>query len=512
MTDISYHPRVQEPGTVIGERYKLVGKIGEGGLASVWEAEHLTLASKIAVKFLHRTGPMQSEPSQRFLREARVAASVRHRNVVEIVDFGFAEGEIPYMVMEFLHGQSLGAYLELNGKLAFEEAAKIVAGTLRGLAAVHSAGLVHRDIKPDNIFLVDDPEEGFYAKLVDFGLSRRAGRSDMTAEGTLMGTPQYMSPEQASGSTDLDARTDIYAVGVVLYEMLSGQVPFDSDSLADILSNVIHTPPTPLIELVPDVPEKLAFVVETAMAKDREHRFVDARAMRTSLLDSGVYSSNEPSSGLLTKMVLDDMERSASQPAIRLRSSVTTGPNAAVRPDASGATQRRRDPSAQRNENADEQVGVFAVGIADTQELEAKPTPISTESPAPKRERSSGGGAFVAFLVLALALGGAWYAWSTGMLAGATNVIVVGGARDAGGAPDAFAHEEAGSRARRRRDAAVSIDAGLAAQAQASIDAATTEDAGTHHAPTHPTKHTTHTRHPTKHAPRHGAHPRPRHR
>ncbi len=500
---------MQAPGTIVGERYKLVRKIGEGGLAAVWEAEHLTLGSRIAVKFLHRTGPMQSEPSQRFLREARVAASVRHRNVVEIVDFGFAEGEIPYMVMEFLEGRSLGAYLEEKGRLPFDEAARIIAGTLRGLAAVHAAGLVHRDIKPDNVFLVDDPEEGFYPKLVDFGLSRRAGRSDMTAEGTLMGTPQYMSPEQAMGQTDLDARADIYAVGVVLYELVSGIVPFDSDSLADILTSVVHTPPKPLRELVPDVPEKLAFVVETAMAKDREHRFVDARAMRNSLIDTGVYTSDEPPSGLIQRLSIDEAEAAAVSPTLPARAAIT-GPNAVLRADASGGTKRtdpstgigkRRDPSTKRSHAADEQVGVFTVDKADKADEEGearerKGTPVTAEAAVPKAEPADRGGmllALGALLVLVVAGGLAWYAGIFGGAgAGGTELVtpVAEGAADGGEATsdagpardDAFAGE----------DAFAGDDAFAGQDAFAGDDAGETEMA---HPPTkrgvrHPTKRT----------------------
>jgi serine/threonine-protein kinase len=489
LTDISYHPRVQEPGTIIGERYRLVRKIGEGGLAAVWEAEHLTLATKIAVKFLHRTGPMQSDPSQRFLREARVAASVRHRNVVQIIDFGFADDDVPYMVMEFLHGRTLGEHLLEKHALPFEEAAKIIAGTLRGLAAVHAAGLVHRDIKPDNIFLVDDAEEGFYAKLVDFGLSRRAGRSDMTAEGTLMGTPQYMSPEQAAGKTDLDARSDIYSVGVVLYEMIAGEVPFDSESLADILRSVVWTAPRPLHEIVPDVPEKLAFVVETAMAKDREHRFVDARAMRASLLDSGVYTSNEPASGLLTKMAMDEIE--SSQPSIRLRTS-STGPNPTV---------PRKKPS------LDEQVGVFAVGAGEAQDTdEVKPTPVTTESRAQRKPPASRGAVIAVVALTVIAIGGGWYAWSVGMFA--TPAVTSVGAPDA--APADASSADAG-RVRRRRDAGTPVDAALPSPPPpAAIDAGTARTAphvepprrDPHRTP-HPTKRTH--GHPTKRTTRHGS-------
>ena len=426
---------MQESGTVVGERYQLVQKIGEGGLASVWEAQHLTLNSKIAVKFLHRTGPMQSEPSQRFLREARVAASVRHRNVVEIIDFGFAEGEIPYMVMEFLHGKSLGQYLEQKGKLPFDEAAGIVAGTLRGLTAVHTAGLVHRDIKPDNIFLVDDPEEGSYPKLVDFGLSRRAGRSDMTAEGTLMGTPQYMSPEQASGHTDLDAR-----------------------------------------------------------------------AMRNSLLDSGVYTGHEPASGLIARMSIDEVEHAGSSPTMAVRAAIT-GPNAAVRPDASGGVARRRDPSTKRNEAQNEQVGVFAVAREDD---EGKPTPVATESPVPKKERSSAGWMF-GLVALALLAGAIGIAGSSGVF-GTMGTALMSGAADAGAADAASTEADAavadsgrrtrGDRVSRRRDAGHSHDAGVAVDAFTphGASAAGDVDAATRPAAHPPTKHTT--RHPTKHTTR----------
>ncbi len=429
---------MQEPGTVVGERYKLVRKIGEGGIAAVWQGEHLTLGSSIAIKFLHRTGPMQSEASQRFLREARVAASVRHRNVVEIIDFGFAEGEIPYMVMELLEGRSLGSYLEEKGRLPPAEAAQIVAGTLRGLVAVHAAGLVHRDIKPDNVFLVSDPEEGTFAKLVDFGLSRRAGRSDMTAEGTLMGTPQYMSPEQAAGSADIDGRTDVYAMGVVLYELVSGRVPFDSDSLAEVLSSVIHERPKSIRELVPDVPEKLEFVIETAMAKDREHRFVDARAMRTSLVDSGLYTAHEPVSGLIATPPLDDGVKAR-------RASPTLD---APRVGGSGP-EPRRDSSQRRERDESDEVAVFAVS---REEAVAKPVA------APERASMWPVGLVVVLLVA---------------IAGVVIALVTTGGLP-GSPPPALAgpSDAAVSDASAPDDAWAAVDAGVDAARQRRVDAA----------------------------------------
>jgi eukaryotic-like serine/threonine-protein kinase len=282
-----------EGATIVAERYRLIRRVGQGGLASVWEAEHVTLGSPVAIKFLHRTGPEGGEQSERFLREARIAASVKHRNVVDIIDFGFTDvrvGEaatgderVPYMVMELLKGRTLGALLEAERCPALAQVVDIALGTLRGLTAVHDSGLVHRDLKPHNVFLVDD-EDGAFPKLVDFGLSRRAGRTDLTTEGMLLGTPQYMSPEQAAGRVDLDARTDVYTMGVVLYEMLAGRLPFPSGSLAETLDRVLHDAPTPLRQAAPAVPEPIALVVETAMAKDRARRYMDARAMRAALV------------------------------------------------------------------------------------------------------------------------------------------------------------------------------------------------------------------------------------
>jgi serine/threonine-protein kinase len=284
-----------------------------------------------------------------------------------------------------------------------------------------------------------------------------------------------MSPEQASGSIDLDARADIYAMGVVLYEMISGHVPFDSDSLADILTSVIHSPPTPLRELVPEVPEKLAFVVETAMAKDREHRFIDARAMRASLIDSGVYVGAEPSSGLMTRLSVDDAEAGVA-PTMPSRAAIT-GPNAVLRPDPSGGVPRRRDPSTKRNHTHDEQVGVFAVTKDDDAN---KSTPIATESPAPRRPPSSAGGWVIGLLVFGVLAGGIGIAGSSGMFAGGTTAAASeAGMSDGGLAPVDTAPEP--------------VDAGTDAYEAPPVE----QDAAVEPAARPPTKRTP-GRHPTK--------------
>ncbi len=336
-------------GTVLAGRYRLVHAIGRGGFGSVWEAEHVTLHSKVAIKFLLRTGAPDSDASQRFLREARLAAAVKHRNVLEITDFGFADTEVPesavergvpYMVMELLRGQNLAELLEAEKRLSVARTVHIVSDVLRGLGAVHDAGLVHRDIKPANVFLVRD-EDGDFPKLVDFGLSRRAGRSDITSEGMLLGTPLYMSPEQALRGSDLDARVDIYAMGVVLFEMLAGRPPFDSANVAEVLRAIVTEPPPSLAALAPQVPPELVAVVEKAMSKERDDRFPDARAMRHALLAAvrGERGSTDRSTESLPRVRTEQAHADtlAAAPAVVLPSpSVRDGVSASAQAQSAG--------------------------------------------------------------------------------------------------------------------------------------------------------------------------------
>ena len=201
----------------------------------VWKATHEHLGHEIAIKFLTHLGASVEGLVARFLDEARTAAAVRHRNVVHILDFGVTQDQRPYMVMELLEGESLADRLERTPPLSMNEATQTIALTLSGLAAVHDRGIVHRDIKPENIFLTYDAD-GFFPKILDFGVSKDLERESdgnrgvRTRDGVLLGTPQYMSPEQARGLRDIDMRTDIYSMGVILYETLAGVRPYDSET------------------------------------------------------------------------------------------------------------------------------------------------------------------------------------------------------------------------------------------------------------------------------------------
>ncbi|MGE0791013.1 MAG: protein kinase [Sandaracinaceae bacterium] len=274
-------------GAVIGGKYRLEEPIGKGGMASVWRATHTELDAPVAVKLLEAFGSSKARMTARFVREAKLAANIAHRNIVRILDYGMVEdSEQPFMVMELLEGESLAARFESTERpLTDIEICEILIQVLGGLAAVHDAGIVHRDIKPENVFLARDPD-GEYPKLLDFGISRSLGDTDearMTSTGMVVGTPLYMSPEQARGLRDIDTRTDLWSVGIILYEGLTGDVPFDSENMGDILIQVATERVPPLDELRPDLPAALSSVVMRALTKDRTQRWQDARAMRDGL-------------------------------------------------------------------------------------------------------------------------------------------------------------------------------------------------------------------------------------
>ena len=275
-------------GTVLGEKYRLETRIGEGGMATVWLARHLTIDRPLAVKFIHVAGESE-EVRDRFLREAKAAASVSHRNVVDIIDFGTTDEGEPYMVMEYLEGATLRELLDRLATPPVGDVVRLLARSLSGLAAVHDAGIIHRDIKPANIFLVRDAD-GVYPKLLDFGVSRVVtvgGESVLPSrESVIVGTPEYMAPEQARGIAAIDRRADVFAMGVVLYEALSGKKPFEAEHVGDLILKIMTQHPMPLGALRPDLGDPLATVVARALAKEPDARFGDAREMRQALLDA----------------------------------------------------------------------------------------------------------------------------------------------------------------------------------------------------------------------------------
>ena len=255
--------------TLVDERYKVMNRIGSGGMADVYCAEDLQLGRRVALKLLYRRFAEDEEFVERFRREASSAAGLQHPHVVSIFDRGEFDGTY-YIAMEFLEGRSLKQIVRSEGALEPGRAVDLVIQILKAARFAHKRGIVHRDIKPHNV-IVDDEDR---AKVTDFGIAR-AGASDMTETGSIMGTAQYLSPEQAQGHP-VDARADLYSIGIVLYELLTGRVPFDAESAVTIALKQVSEEPAPPRELDPAIPPELEDIVIRALAKDPANRFANA--------------------------------------------------------------------------------------------------------------------------------------------------------------------------------------------------------------------------------------------
>ena len=262
-------------GKVLHDTHKIVRLVGKGGMGEVYEAIHTRLAKKrFAIKVLHRDVAEDSQYYSRFRREAKIATDLKHPSIVEVLDFYELDNGQPCMVMEFLDGDDLGVFLKRAGRLSLEQYLPIVAQIGSALQATHAKGIVHRDLKPANIFLLES-EGKLRAKLLDFGISKVRDSSTMlTQERALLGTPHYMSPEQAEGlASDVDQRTDIFALGTISYQALTGVLPFDADSMPSIFYRICKFEPKPVTDLVPDLPSRLNRVLRRAMAKKKKKRY-----------------------------------------------------------------------------------------------------------------------------------------------------------------------------------------------------------------------------------------------
>ncbi len=258
------------PGRIIDERYRVERVLGSGGMGTVYEVTHTLLQRRMALKVLRPELAGVDDLSARFLREARAAAAIEHPNVVRISDFGTLGSGQAYFVMELLAGMPLRS-LVATGRIPADRVAIIARQVADGLSAAHRAGIVHRDLKPDNVQV--DPKAGDFVKVLDFGLARVAGASRLTKQGVVFGTPQYMSPEQAAGE-NVDHRSDIYGLGVMMYEMLTGSVPFESETYMGVLSMHLRTPPVPPHRVVDaKLLGGLEPIVLRALAKHPDERF-----------------------------------------------------------------------------------------------------------------------------------------------------------------------------------------------------------------------------------------------
>jgi len=269
-------------GQTLDGRYHVIKKIGEGGMGVVFSARHAVIERPLAIKVLKREVMRDTATIQRFIQEAKAASRIGHPNIVDVTDFGTTPDGMTYSVMEFVVGETLGATIRASAPFPIQRAIRVAAQIARALGAAHDKGIVHRDLKPENVFLVDRDQRPDFVKIVDFGIAKIVpidGKAQegprLTRAGSVFGTPEYMAPEQAAGRSDTDGRVDIYALGVILYEMLCGRVPHKGDTMVRTLAMQMLDAVEPPSKVAPQagIPPELEAVVLKALAKKREQRY-----------------------------------------------------------------------------------------------------------------------------------------------------------------------------------------------------------------------------------------------
>jgi serine/threonine-protein kinase len=310
-------------GAVLAGTFRVSKVLGEGGMGRLYEAEHVRLDRRYAVKVIHRDYAGREDLLVRFDREARAMSRVRSDHVVDVVDVLRTPDGRPCIAVELLEGRDLEKFLEEKGKLSVREALPLFRQMCRGLAAAHAQGVVHRDLKPSNLFLSSDPGGGVTLKILDFGVAKLGDNDDkLTGTGAVIGTPAYMAPEQARGATDIDLRADIYSAGAVLYRLLTGKAPYGDDSSGATLVRLLEEAPPRPREVEKSIPEGLEAVIEHAMARDPDHRYATIEEFETALgaFDAGggtvVLDASRPSA---TSVAAAGDAKAATAKAKRLR-------------------------------------------------------------------------------------------------------------------------------------------------------------------------------------------------
>lgn len=273
-----------EVGDVIAERYRISRLVGAGGMGTVFQAETTSVGRRCAIKFLRVERAVQSRSSLRFEREARLLARLEHDHLTAVLDFGRFKGT-PYYVMEYLDGETLRQLQQREGALPLSVALDVMRQTCLGMAYAHERGIVHRDLKPDNLMLVTRSDGQRWVKVLDFGVARwhEAEGTQLTPTGAELGTPHYMSPEQARGMKHVDARSDVFALGAILYEMLSGKRVYSGTSYNEILFKLLTQPYEPLAQVLPECSPPVTAVVERCLQRQPSDRYRDARALLEAL-------------------------------------------------------------------------------------------------------------------------------------------------------------------------------------------------------------------------------------
>ncbi|WP_437875424.1 protein kinase domain-containing protein [Sorangium sp. So ce513] len=357
------------PDSVVGGKYRLERPLSRGGMGSVWLARHINLGSPVAVKFMAPTYAESSTFLARFEREARIAANLQSPHVVYVQDYGI-DDDTPYLVMELLQGEDLGTRLERVGRLSLADATRILVQAGKAIRRAHDAGLVHRDLKPANLFLVcEEEEQEEIVKVLDFGIVKETGArltDEVTRTGELLGSPHYMSPEQVRGEKDVDQRSDLWSLGVILFYAVTGELPFQGDQLGAVIANILVAPLPSASRLAPDLPPTIDAFFARALARDRAQRFQSIGEMMGDLRRlAGVVSpsipdlhqacsgapTSSPSSPPSTGVTISIRDLELDAPAVAPRS---------ARPDTlTGAGSTAQEAGQQRSSRA-----VLVLGVA----------------------------------------------------------------------------------------------------------------------------------------------------
>ncbi|MBW2527461.1 MAG: serine/threonine protein kinase, partial [Deltaproteobacteria bacterium] len=324
-TEQTPDPRI---GMVIDGRYRVVRRVGGGGMGEVYEASHETIQRRSAIKFLHAKYSARSSMLARFRREAKAAGRLEHENITAVIDFGVTD-DVPYLVMEYLEGEDLAHLLRRQrAPLPAPRSVSLLLQACRGIELAHRRGTVHRDLKPQNLFVCRRADGSDLVKVLDFGVAKmsdgtQTGDGTATQTGTAVGTPCYMSPEQARGDKRIDERTDVYALGLILYECLTGTRAYRGDSYNAVLYQVLHRRPEPLGELRPELPTRLIRIVDRATAFEPADRYESADELAAALqaaLDQMLARGEQPRNaepelepGMQTVRQADDGERSGEE-------------------------------------------------------------------------------------------------------------------------------------------------------------------------------------------------------
>lgn len=271
-------------GDVLAEKYQVARILGVGGMGVVVAARHCELGKLVALKFMREEFSLNEQVTQRFLREARATARLQSEHVVRVLDVGRLPTGIPYIVMEYLEGEDLGQVVEQHGSLKVGDAAEYLLQACEAMAEAHAQGIVHRDLKPQNLFLTRRPDGRPFVKVLDFGIAKALFAQTPAATSQAIGSPSYMAPEQIRSSRSVDARADIWSLGVILYQLLSSTLPFVGDTIPEVMFKILSQPTPPLASVCSRLPQGLVSTIERCLQKDREHRFANVAELAHELV------------------------------------------------------------------------------------------------------------------------------------------------------------------------------------------------------------------------------------